>query len=469
MKQERDTTRLGYVGNIHHRGNTDDDEEFKRTYASELTLSEKYGKTIQQTSTTEKTVKVTASKVQEGEKTYSFTTSLWVIGFVATLAVFTGSKIGRENIKRVITDCREPGSIPYGSIVVNEEEGTKYGAKATVVCSHGYSSSNPEAVCQANGKWSSVYCHVTDCGNTLPQIENGQSTMNSEQDSTFGATATVTCAPGYQRNKPKISCQADGMWEQATCQPVDCGNTLPLIEKGQSTMNSEQDSTFGATATVTCAPGYQRNKPKISCQANGMWEQATCQPVDCGNTLPPIEKGQSTMNSEQDSTFGATATVTCAPGYQRNKPKISCQANGMWEQATCQPVDCSNPKIEHGHLEWDSTLFLSQATVKCDTGYAPSQPHVTCTASGTWQNVVCYNIDDCSNNPCKNGGQCEDKVADYVCKCQRGYSGKNCELDTRCANHQCKNGGKCEPNPNGYTCKCPPHIDGNFCESPHQG
>jgi hypothetical protein len=104
MKQEMDMKRLGYVGNIHHRGNTDDDddEEFNRTYASELTLSEKYGKTIPQTST-KKTVKVTASKVQEGEKTYSFTTSLWVIGFVATLAVFTGSKIGRENIKRVIT------------------------------------------------------------------------------------------------------------------------------------------------------------------------------------------------------------------------------------------------------------------------------------------------------------------------------------------------------------------------------
>jgi hypothetical protein len=48
------------------------------------------------------------------------------------------------------------------------------------------------------------------------------------------------------------------------------------------------------------------------------------------------------MNTEQDSTFGATATVTCETGYQRNKPKISCQANGMWEQATCQPVGKSS-------------------------------------------------------------------------------------------------------------------------------
>lgn len=60
-----------------------------------------------------------------------------------------------------ISDCGKPAPIPYGSVVVNEEEGTKYGSKATVVCPRGYTSSKPEATCQANGKWSSVYCHVT--------------------------------------------------------------------------------------------------------------------------------------------------------------------------------------------------------------------------------------------------------------------------------------------------------------------
>jgi hypothetical protein len=83
MKQERDMKRLGYVGNIHHRGkNTDDNEEYNRTYASEGALSEKYGKTMPQK---------------------SFIISLWVIGFVATIVVFTSSKTGRENMKRMLT------------------------------------------------------------------------------------------------------------------------------------------------------------------------------------------------------------------------------------------------------------------------------------------------------------------------------------------------------------------------------
>ncbi|NP_001011223.1 coagulation factor IX precursor [Xenopus tropicalis] len=37
--------------------------------------------------------------------------------------------------------------------------------------------------------------------------------------------------------------------------------------------------------------------------------------------------------------------------------------------------------------------------------------------------------DQCLSNPCLNGGVCKDDVSDYVCWCQQGYSGKNCELE----------------------------------------
>ncbi|OCT67735.1 coagulation factor IX [Xenopus laevis] len=36
--------------------------------------------------------------------------------------------------------------------------------------------------------------------------------------------------------------------------------------------------------------------------------------------------------------------------------------------------------------------------------------------------------DQCLSNPCLNGGACKDDVSAYVCWCQQGYSGKNCEL-----------------------------------------
>ena len=36
--------------------------------------------------------------------------------------------------------------------------------------------------------------------------------------------------------------------------------------------------------------------------------------------------------------------------------------------------------------------------------------------------------DDCASSPCKNGGICHDKFADYSCGCPDGWSGKNCEI-----------------------------------------
>ena len=41
-------------------------------------------------------------------------------------------------------------------------------------------------------------------------------------------------------------------------------------------------------------------------------------------------------------------------------------------------------------------------------------------------NIV--DIDDCSPNPCQNGGSCIDEVDSYKCECVEGYFGENCNL-----------------------------------------
>ena len=36
-------------------------------------------------------------------------------------------------------------------------------------------------------------------------------------------------------------------------------------------------------------------------------------------------------------------------------------------------------------------------------------------------------VDECSSNPCLNGGCCTDQVNGYVCSCQPGYAGAQCQ------------------------------------------
>ena len=37
-------------------------------------------------------------------------------------------------------------------------------------------------------------------------------------------------------------------------------------------------------------------------------------------------------------------------------------------------------------------------------------------------------IDECTSNPCQNGGTCADDTGGYTCRCDVGTSGTHCEL-----------------------------------------
>ena len=41
-------------------------------------------------------------------------------------------------------------------------------------------------------------------------------------------------------------------------------------------------------------------------------------------------------------------------------------------------------------------------------------------------------VDECSSNPCENGGTCIDGFNEYSCQCVPGYMGANCETGSYC-------------------------------------
>lgn len=40
-------------------------------------------------------------------------------------------------------------------------------------------------------------------------------------------------------------------------------------------------------------------------------------------------------------------------------------------------------------------------------------------------------IDECLSQPCLNGGRCKDRVAEFLCLCEPGYTGHHCESGKR--------------------------------------
>ena len=41
--------------------------------------------------------------------------------------------------------------------------------------------------------------------------------------------------------------------------------------------------------------------------------------------------------------------------------------------------------------------------------------------------ILCADIDECLNMPCKNGATCNNKPGSYSCSCSAGWTGKDCD------------------------------------------
>ena len=67
-----------------------------------------------------------------------------------------------------------------------------------------------------------------------------------------------------------------------------------------------------------------------------------------------------------------------------------------------------------------------------------------CKCKNGWTGRFCeVDRDDCSTQPCANGGICRDGIDEFTCECVAGYKGLVCDINIDdCASDPCGQTGK---------------------------
>ncbi|XP_053398283.1 neurogenic locus Notch protein-like [Mercenaria mercenaria] len=308
---------------------------------------------------------------------------------------------------------------------VDHADGTTYLAEAVFSCDTGYTLIGTSSrICQASGSWSGSsdpYCQINDC-EPLTAILNGESVLYDTTNSTFGATATVTCDTGYIANTTNITCLASGKWEVAKCSVVDCKN-VPDVPQGTAVLFEEGNTTYGAYAAVICETGYNASMGTIQCLEAGRWENSTCDLIDC-KAIPEVAAGSITLFKEGNITYGALAEVTCAKGYNTTLHIIQCLETGDWEIPSCDVIDITKGTVTP--VEDSNTTYGALANVICDNGYNASSTTIQCLDTGKWEVTTCE-IVDCGSLTVPTNGKLDSSTGTTYnsivkFRCDDGYT-----------------------------------------------
>ena len=77
--------------------------------------------------------------------------------------------------------------------------------------------------------------------------------------------------------------------------------------------------------------------------------------------------------------------------------------------------------------------------------------------------VPCH--DNCVGVVCGENRHCVDGVDVYVCTCDAGFVGRQCEVNVdECAGINCSGNGRCIDGVNSFSCECDAGYSGVMCE-----
>ncbi|CAK8675705.1 unnamed protein product [Clavelina lepadiformis] len=160
----------------------------------------------------------------------------------------------------------------------------------------------------------------------------------------------------------------------------------------------------------------------------------------------------------------------------RQKRGFACNCTDDYEGQDCSiRIKCTVPMPpQFGTVSRESNssiAYKENITFTCDEGHKMVDESemvlvAICQKDKTWSKdvPVCI-VDQCAPDSCSGKGTCVNQLKQIVCKCDEGYEGRACSMQSDpCISSPCGERGICSSQDHAtYTCQCNVGYEGNDC------
>ncbi|KAM4740133.1 complement factor H [Anableps anableps] len=234
-----------------------------------------------------------------------------------------------------------------------------------------------DVTCKANGDWNtSPLCQEVTCPQYIRE-EYLYRPINAWRGNKLDDTVRYDCHYGYDAASPDrtATCTRDGWTPKPLCRGRGCAK--PVIENSRITSRDKTTYNNGDQLTYECLRG-NRDSFTITCDQGG-WQGIQRCPGERPCLKPEIRNGFAVGPLE------GSVYYSCNVNYKLPTKSWWGQAkckDGVWDQihpCIAKGLCGEAPAISNGKV----TIKNTRAEIKCNEGYTPETPELTC-LDGRW-------------------------------------------------------------------------------------
>ncbi|CAF2104402.1 unnamed protein product [Rotaria magnacalcarata] len=329
----------------------------------------------------------------------------------------------------------------------------------------------PSSICQCLPLFAGLQCQYPYAPCTSQPCQN-LGTCISQSSSSY----LCLCQTGYTGINCEINLYA--------CSSRPCVNGGTCIQPTSNYYICQCPWPFyGVNCQLACDPclSYPCRGPSSQCVSSPIYYNYTCicapgfTGLTCSTPFDPCISYPCKNGGSCIRTGPLTSACACPAGYngtycETQIDPCSYYACAIGTSVIVSPISCQCqcPYPYYGSL--------------CQINVCQTNPCIVgnCIANGTHSYIcncpvgfqyimgVCVDINECITIPgiCANGGRCLNSYGSYLCFCNSGFYGTNCEIYDPCRSSPCINGGTCMSTGNYpyWQCICPILYTGSRCE-----